>query len=924
MMIQLLLLQGTALGEWRHFRGDAQLTGRTSLKGNIKTPEVLWSHYVGSRETLLEVQFDNSGVKVIDLPDQDIMKYPQFDLLWKINGIWADLDGDGIQQQIGSDVGDVLPDRPGLERILVESNVNKEGPAIASLYGRDNHNWIELWKRPQSPDENWTEGLVAAPIPIAGDFDGDGRNEIAFQGWYWMYIVDAETGKLKDKAQFIIPGQAESGRGYGWFGAHDFNGDGKCEFVIIADTQNFVTVMGWNDEGKLVRLWHNLINFDGYKRISVVVPGTNPLQDIDGDGVVEIVLSVYNYDPSTGNADTDNKWHIWGIDAVTGKTKLDLKDHYLMGMRDIDGDGVSEIFATSAPGNIVPNPSTLEIYSFKGSSLVSKWKTGGESFQIQKLNGLPLNANSCASGESLDILCSPIRSNDNPIFFTRKIIDPISSNTQVTAWQAGKDGKINSIGSLTAPYLEVVSVRQSSDFGVLMKVQTPESSCQLTAVNAKVKAVASALGEVPTSPVAIGKLDAESNSSIVIQGSGETIIAFNPYETQNIIWRRPGRGMATGGSHAIGHSDMGGIVLADVNGDGNLETITATIGENGCARLVAYDPNGNLIWKHDFADIPGKTPVHNIAGLTHWFAGRFTDLTHDDILATPRPKSQEEGYMLRGTDGAQIWNRNRIPDDNFSSRQVGGSWMASFDYDDDGFDDLVCEYPDMLYVMKGQNGDLLINKGSEKIFPDAPIQPYNGMPIIADFLGDGTKQIFWACCDRAFGLLDKNGNVIWEEKRPLPRGPGILPGIGDIDGDGKLEVLMLGQNDDGQSMFYCYDGVNGNVKWKFPLPGDTFVQGIYPTNNTPLPPATGDINGDGRDECVFVIGKTLYAAGITEDGKSGGILWQLEFPDSIKLGQPSIADVDGSMNAQIVLIGRNGYVYGVGNKNDKKRNSATD
>jgi hypothetical protein len=913
MLFQILLLQGTVAGEWRHFRGDAQLTGRSSLKGNIKEPEVLWKYYVGSRETLLEVQFDESGSNTIDMPTQDINKPQQFDSQWNINGSWADLDGDGVLQQVGSDVGNVLPDRKGLERIEIEGNVNREGSAIARLYGRENHNWVELWKRPQSPDEDWTEGLVAAPVPIAGDFDGDGKNEIAFQGWYWMYVIDAETGKLKNKAQFIIPNQAESGRGYGWFGVYDFNRDGKDEFVILADTQNHISVMGWED-GKLARLWHKLINFDGYQRISVVVPGTNPLQDIDGDGVAEIVLSIYNYDPTTGNTDKDNKWHIWALDGVTGETKLDLKDHYLAGMSDIDGDGVSEIFATYAPSATVPEPSTLRIYSFKDGSLVNRWELERESFQIQKLSRLPLNTNSCAAGERLDILCEPISSDGKPIFFTTKTIDAMNSIIRLTAWQA-ENGNIRSIGSLTGPYLEVIATRPN--LGVLIKTLATEE-IKLTTVNAKIKAVASWLGGVPNSPVAIGKLNAESIPTLVVQGSGEKIVAFNPYSEQKLLWRRPGRGMATGGSHAIGHSDMGGIVLADVTGDGNLETLAATIGENGCARLVAYDAAGNIVWLHDFVDIPGKTPVHNIAGLTHWFAGRFTNPTHDDILATPRPKSHEEGIMLSGTDGTLIWHRTRIPDDNSSSRQVGGSWMASYDYDGDGLDDLVCEYPDMLYIMDGQTGDLHLNKGSEKIFPDAPIQPYNGMPIIADFLGNGTKQIFWACCDRAFGLLDRDGNVIWEEKRALPRGPGILPGIGDIDGDGKLEVLMLGQNDDGQSMFYCYDGTNGNVKWKFPLPGDTFIQGIYPTNRTPLPPATADINGDGCDECIFVIEKTLYAVGVVAGDKSGEILWQLEFPDSIKLGQPAIADVDGSMKAQIVLIGRNGYVYGVGDKEDSK------
>ena len=38
--------------------------------------------------------------------------------------------------------------------------------------------------------------------------------------------LDAETGELKYKSPFKHPG-AESGRAYGWFGAHDIDGDGS-------------------------------------------------------------------------------------------------------------------------------------------------------------------------------------------------------------------------------------------------------------------------------------------------------------------------------------------------------------------------------------------------------------------------------------------------------------------------------------------------------------------------------------------------------------------------------------------------------------------------------------------------------------------------------------------------------------------------
>ncbi len=85
-----------------------------------------------------------------------------------------------------------------------------------------------------------------------------------------------------------------------------------------------------------------------------------------------------------------------------------------------------------------------------------------------------------------------------------------------------------------------------------------------------------------------------------------------------------------------------------------------------------------------------------------------------------------------------------------------------------------------------------------------------------------------------------------------------------------------------------------------------------------MTPAAADIDGDGRDECLITIGTTLYAAGATPDGRQGRILWELDFPESGRLGPPTIADVAGDRRAQVISMGRNGLVYGVGDRGDPR------
>ncbi len=760
-------------GAWRHFRGDDRLTGRSGIKGRITQPAILWRFDTRSRETLLEARLEPGASGSATLPGADISRPPGFDRQWGLGGPWMDLEGDGVLRPVGAQVGDVLRGVPGLERFEVGPNANRDGPSVARLFGREGGRWVERWKRPQSPDEDWTEGLVAASVPIAGDFDGDGRFEIAFQGFSWVYVIDAETGRLEAKTRFLHDGEAESGRGYGWFGAEDLDGDGKAEFVLIGDTQNLVAVVGWDARGRFARRWIKVLNFDAYRRISLVKPGVDPLHDLNGDGIKEIVFSVFNHDPATGRAD-DHRWHTWALSGRTGAAQLDLKDEVLAGLRDLDGDGASEILTTHAPGQLVPRPSTLSIFSFKNDRLARRWQLEGETFELTARDVLRLDANSSAAGERLDLLAGAVAPGGSPVFFTGRVLDPELPTIRVTVWQSGRDGVSRAIGRISGPDLEIISVRPATDGpSILVRARSFDERAALTTENLSARPVASMLGKVPMSPVTVGRLVPGDCPAVVVEGASERVVAFSPYALAGRVrFRKPGRGMSTGGGHSIGWSDRGGVVLADLSGDGTLATIAATSGPSGNARLVAYNSRGALIWHHDFREIPGKIPAHNVEGLSMWFSGRFTDSKRYDILVTPRPKSQEEAVLLRGTDGAVLWTRERVglPGEKADSRPVGGTWIAAADHDGDGCDDVIAMYPDLFYALDGRTGSLLVSVDSQSIFPDAPIKPYNAIPVAADFRGEGSLQYLWGACDRAFGLLDGRARVIWQERRPLPAG----------------------------------------------------------------------------------------------------------------------------------------------------------
>jgi hypothetical protein len=175
-------------------------------------------------------------------------------------------------------------------------------------------------------------------------------------------------------------------------------------------------------------------------------------------------------------------------------------------------------------------------------------------------------------------------------------------------------------------------------------------------------------------------------------------------------------------------------------------------------------------------------------------------------------------------------------------------------------------------------------------------QPIESSPAIGDINGDGRAEIVVGCKDgRVYAVSGSGSNLSgW----PISTGDAIQasPAIGDIDGDGRAEVVI--GSDDGK--IYALES-NGRT-----VPGWPVVTGSIVRST----PAIADLNGDGTDDVI--VGSddgNVYAL----DGSGGNLFgWPVTLGGGVQ-SSPAVADVDNDDELEVVVGADDGNVYLIDN-----------
>jgi hypothetical protein len=203
----------------------------------------------------------------------------------------------------------------------------------------------------------------------------------------------------------------------------------------------------------------------------------------------------------------------------------------------------------------------------------------------------------------------------------------------------------------------------------------------------------------------------------------------------------------------------------------------------------------------------------------HRAISALVDLTGDGKLELLAGRT---AYLM---DGTILWNRPDLPD----------GYPAVADLDGDGAPEAVLVASGKLWILEGATG-------ATELGPlTLPGTGSGGPPTVADFTGDGAREIGVAMADFYSALIPSYAQgtlqVLWSA--PAHDFSSSVTGstVFDFEGDGVSEVVY---ND--ECFLWVYDGRNGDVK---------FV-GLTTSFTATEASLVADVDGDGKAEILLV------------------------------------------------------------------------
>jgi hypothetical protein len=451
---------------------------------------------------------------------------------------------------------------------------------------------------------------------------------------------------------------------------------------------------------------------------------------------------------------------------------------------------------------------------------------------------------------------------------------------------------------------------------------------------------------IEQSSAAVADFDGDGDKEIVIGGAdGKLYVIAYDGSSWSEVWSRQTADdlNAAGAPSGCGTTSVSDIrsapAVGDLDGDGDLEIVVTTGGDPGRSGnpgtphrnggVLVYTYDSSKAWASAFSVVSGwPQPKLDIVGAGPgasdpdgcwdgiWSSPALADLDGDKDLEVI-----VEGFDRRlhvwHHDGTYVTGWPIGPGQIFRG---GWSSPAVADIDKDEAPEIIFATDDnpgyappyYLYVFNGDGTSL-------DGFPVEASQNLKSSPAIGDIDGDG-----WLDIVVGTGTYESSGGnkvYAWDHSGSLlsgwPKTTGgkmpASPALGDLDGDDNLEVV-IGCGAEGDpfpatcTSLYAWHG-NGSSVSGFPMVPDNPIAWDGP-NGLPYSPVLADYDGDGSIE-ILVLNRWSWGLSTVEANGSDGPA----FMSSNTLSSPPVVDdVDNDGQLEVVVGGANspgdkGMVY---------------
>lgn len=911
-----------ATGAWPMPRGDGRLTGHAELIGAIAKPQLLGRLDLGAsrctRATLADLNGD--GIQEILAEDAAGLLAVSNDgaLLWHADTYKTpvvtvtDLDGDGGAEVVlrGPEVrggidGRVLWQAAGAFarhewRILAGcflAGARGQQLVAVTMHGYDlvAHLYTfedgiqggrALWERTfQTSDFGDFGGMMVA------DVDSDGEVELCAAVQAGLVALDLRTGVEELRYEWPV-GDGRRVRNYGQLSARDVDADGRMEVVLVNSLVTLqLAVVRLQGPGAPGLAWNRYWG-DWYPASAHLLHGAaGSIADLDGDGRLEIALSLYEHGKG---------WSLQVLDAATGQVHAERPGLYLDAV--VPRAGQPSVLVCSEQRGPLPARFTAvrgltcsveglrEAWCHADARLEGQWADRREEGAAPLSSATldlrePVLADWSGDGQP-ELLLSLDRDRDG------RTDGLAAGQTDDTGWAESATWSVDPDDDLAV--LGVAPDRADGEHRLLVA----NASGHVWALDRRgVQSARFFAGGAFVPGAAVADLDGDGRNEIVATGSDGLVraVRFTGHRGTpfRVLWQRPGWG--TAGQLGSAESPL----LADLDGDNRHEVLVGVFERARGAGLECLDGSGARRWVWFW---PAEVPGPEQRAVKRWTVGRFRSAETLDVFLSTRAGDQtggdmaQECWLLDGRTGTVIWHRTAADmTDFYWYPTLGPGDLASvWDGDGDGAEDAVMMSHSLIVTLSGVDGRPLRRPLSpSQAFGEGTPWTADGSVVIQDADRDRQVDLILSGTVGAWGVLTGQGQPVWSVDPGIESSCRLHGGIGDVDGDGRLELGMPHGTG-----FRCYDVATGTLRWQ--------IEGLIGTTEV----VTGDVDGDRRDDFVLGVGQRVVT--ISGDNLGGHERWSVDL--GAVAGAPLLADVDGDRKVEVVVGVADGSLVVIGGK----------